>query len=905
MQLQIPADAPLLAGMTRLSRPRSSPGDEYANVQWLKCPDLPLDMGGPVDRPFERMGVEFSNVPAIEHLKAIASKYPARIAMSDGAHEITYSDFLARSMQLAHAIVAMTHEGEPVGSLLRNSVWQPIAVFACMAAGRPLVILNARDPAKRSAAIAASSCITTLIGQGDNPAEWIENSGLCWLDVVRGSEPTTETPSLPPSSVDAAAVVLYTSGSTGVPKGVINSQRSLLQRVQHYVDACHINATDVFMPLSGPATIAGCREMLTALLCGARLHPVDVEALGLRGLLRQLRVHRTTITYIVPALLRAVAAAAQPGDLDSLRVVRIGGEKVLPTDIELVRKLVLPACFIMISYSSTETTGTQWFLPNDWRGPDVTVPVGYLHPDVSFAVIDDDGISVRAGEVGELVIKSKYVLLGYWEEGQFHPATPDKNGRECRIFRTGDLVAVDESGMMRVVGRKGRQLKVNGRRVEPAELETVVRRTADVSDAVTIVTDASELVVFAAPISAGKPGFVSELRNVIRKTLPTSLHPARLHEIAEIPRLPGGKVDLSRLKALDAESSKAPSAPPIQGANEFIQARALVRQAWTSILGTADAVGRWDEAGGDSLKLLRCVMDLEELTGRELNMEAFTVDMRAADMVKAVAIGAQSEEQRPDPEALANLVMLPGSMGYGPSLAAFGVQLSEVAHVIAIRYPDLASTLAGCGAVDDMATQALQQIDAAQPHGDIRLIGYSLGGGVAFEVASRLIQQGRTVKFLGILDTNIGPRKRDYRETIWRTLQRIRSHRVTVHRMLCRSIAKCAARLGLQVKFSRLLEAGIWAHLPETRFIVRLELEEILRMQAFDRWRARPKPRLPITGTIFACNRRSSPADLGWDSLFARLDIIPIAGGHLDLVIEPHLTINLPVIKRAVASSSR
>jgi thioesterase domain-containing protein len=123
--------------------------------------------------------------------------------------------------------------------------------------------------------------------------------------------------------------------------------------------------------------------------------------------------------------------------------------------------------------------------------------------------------------------------------------------------------------------------------------------------------------------------------------------------------------------------------------------------------------------------------------------------------------------------------------------------------------------------------------------------------------------------------------------------------------MFCRSIAKCVARLGLEAKFSRLLEAGFWRHLPESRFIVRLELEEILRMQEFNRWRAGPKKRLPITGTIFSCNRRSSPAHLGWEPLFAHLDIIPIAGGHLDLVIEPHLTINLPVIKRAVASSCR
>jgi thioesterase domain-containing protein len=84
--------------------------------------------------------------------------------------------------------------------------------------------------------------------------------------------------------------------------------------------------------------------------------------------------------------------------------------------------------------------------------------------------------------------------------------------------------------------------------------------------------------------------------------------------------------------------------------------------------------------------------------------------------------------------------------------------------------------------------------------------------------------------------------------------------------------------------------------------MLRLELEEVLRMQAFSRWVARPKRRLPITGTIFRCNRRGTPS-LGWDPLFAKLDVIPIAGGHLDLVIEPHLAVNGPVIKRAVASS--
>jgi thioesterase domain-containing protein len=424
-----------------------------------------------------------------------------------------------------------------------------------------------------------------------------------------------------------------------------------------------------------------------------------------------------------------------------------------------------------------------------------------------------------------------------------------------------------------------------------------------VSDAVAIVTDSSELVIFASPGVEAKATFTADVRDVIRQTLPTALHPTRLHEIAELPRLAGGKIDVAKLKALDSESRRGPPPPQPPGAGEVKQAGKMVAQVWTRILGTTDVAGRWDEAGGDSLKLLRCVMELEELVGQELNMEAFTVDMSATDMIQIVAAGGRSQRQQVAGELLPRLVMLPGSIGYGPSLAAFGAQLSKTAHVIPIRYPDLTSALTGCGSVDHMATLALEQINAVHPRGDIRLIGYSLGGGVAFEVAARLIAEGRSVKFLGILDTNIGPRRSDYRETLSRTLQRVRSHRVTMYRMLCRAIAKCVARLHWEVKFCRILDARIWTRLAGTRFMLKLELEEILRMQEFGRWVASAKPRLPITGTLFLCNRRGSPAHLGWDSLFAKLEVIPIAGGHLDLVIDPHLTVNRPVIERAITSS--
>ena len=135
-----------------------------------------------------------------------------------------------------------------------------------------------------------------------------------------------------------------------------------------------------------------------------------------------------------------------------------------------------------------------------------------------------------------------------------------------------------------------------------------------------------------------------------------------------------------------------------------------------------------------------------------------------------------------------------------------------------------------------------------------------------------------------------------------RTLQRIRSHRTSVYRLLCRAVAKYVARSHGEASLCRFLDAPVLRKFANTRFMLRLELEETLRMRAFGRWVARPKQLLPITGTIFRCSRRGTPS-LGWDRLFAKVDVVPIAGGHLDLVIEPHLTVNGPVIKQAIASS--
>ncbi|MCZ0737129.1 non-ribosomal peptide synthetase [Phreatobacter sp. AB_2022a] len=883
---------------------------------WSKPPLRALDAGGPVDHPFEALGASFADVPVMQHVRRIATRYPDKPAIADDVVELSYGQLVEAVAWLAGRMAAVTAQGEAVGLLLGNSAWFPVGLLAGLECDRLVVPLNPRDPPQRILDIIADAHLPVVVGIGAaGPPGWSAASDVRWIDVTEALAPGVLAPAAPHNTVGPGtmaavgrpAIVLYTSGSTGRPKGIVNSERSLLQRVHQYVDACHIGPSDVLMPLSGAATIAGCREVLSALTTGATLAIVDVEAAGLRGVRRRFRSAGVTVVYIVPALLRALMR--QGGDdFASLRIVRIAGERILWDDVAAVRAVVPAGCRVQVSYSSTETTGSQWFPGEAAPDDGVAVPAGYLLPGIEYAVLGEDGCGVAPGEAGELVICGDYVALGHWSDGEVVPLPTDGAHAGRRILPTGDLVTVAPDGLVRIVGRKGRQLKINGRRVEPAELEVALRQSQLVSDAAAIPTEAGELVAFVVP-KPERADPTKALRDMARRTLPPSLHPARLHVLADLPRLAGGKLDMQALRDLDRDRRSAGEAivAPLPLGTAAQGEQAVVARLWEAALRVPTASGRWDEAGGDSLKLLQCVLDIETALGRELHMDAFRVDMSFEEMVAAASIpadepfaAAAADDGRPI------LFLFPGSVGYGPSMAAFGNEMGHVVRVVPIRYPSLEAILDGQQTVAAMTDMAFAQINAAQPRGDVRLLGYSLGGAVAFEAAARLLADGRQIRFLGILDTNVGGRRHRLGETTARAFQRIRAHRVTAYRLLCRTAAKAAVRLGGEARFARFLATALPGRLAATRFMLRLELEEILRMRAMGRWiggacRAGAlEPPLPIAGTLFRCERRGLTEDLGWRRLLRELEIVPIAGGHLDLVVAPHLAHNLPLILSAL-----
>lgn len=279
------------------------------------------------------------------------------------------------------------------------------------------------------------------------------------------------------------------------------------------------------------------------------------------------------------------------------------------------------------------------------------------------------------------------------------------------------------------------------------------------------------------------------------------------------------------------------------------------------------------------------------------------VDRTVAD---ATPIGPTAKATSAAPKAVTpTLFLFPGSVGYGPSLAALNASLAKTAKIVPIRYPNLAQILNGEADLASMVDAAVKQIGGAQPEGDLRFLGHSLGGAVAVETAARFLDQGRLVKFLGILDTSLEPEPKSghLRETFARSVRRIRENPVSIQRLGLRALAKVTVRIGREAQAVRAMDAYTKGQFNSSCFRLKQELQEVLRAKAFYGWLAAPRIQLPIPATLFRCARPGMSPTIGWDRVFTDLEVIPVAGTHVELVVEPYIATNRPLIERAVVQT--
>jgi acyl-coenzyme A synthetase/AMP-(fatty) acid ligase/thioesterase domain-containing protein/acyl carrier protein len=758
--------------------------DTFPAARWLEDDPRPLDWNGPATRPFTRFRDQDLQRPIVEQFERVVRRQPGRIAIRDANTVLTFGELWDGVSGLAETLAADTEPGDLIAILLPACPMFQVAMLACLAAGCPFVALDPHHPTDWLGHVLREArprlIITLEEGLPGVETRFVRRSaaregGMPTVPVIRlTGVPGSASKGWRPATmgVDEPACVLFTSGSTGRPKSIVNSQRNLLQRVAQSINAAHINAADRLLTLAPPCTIVGVRDVMTALLAGASIHLFDPQGVGARDILNAIRVEAISILFAFPALLRSVVAAREGQAGACLRLVRVGGDTTVWSDIETLRAWLAPEAAIQLVYAATEAPMMQWFVDDACRREDARIPIGYPLPGNRLTLVDEQGRATPPGGVGELIVESRYVSLGSWVGGRLAEESETGGAAGCRIFRTGDLARRRPDGLLERVGRKDRQIKVRGSRVDLDGVEAMLRGHAFVRDVAAMGRPGTPdgtltLVAYVSARDGATAGLIDELKALMRSA-PPPMRPARFYLEPSIPRLPSSKLDLRALAALDeahvnrerVESIDEATSPAIAVDDHISQAVAGV---WQEVLLVPVRAADDDffDSGGDSLKAITFVLELERMLGFEIPLTLISEAPRFVQLCQALR-----ERRAPGSTPLVTLkaggrqppvFFIHGVGGNLVEILPTARRVTYSGAVIGVRARGIVRGEKPHTSVEAMAADYLREIKKRQPTGPYHLCGYSSGGLAAFEIARRLHESGDEVGLVGLFDTTMSP----------------------------------------------------------------------------------------------------------------------------------------------------
>ena len=385
-----------------------------------------------------------------------ARQYPERVAIKSRRHTVTYSELNQQANRIARRILALQSTDKPIAVLLEHDAPVIAAILAVLKAGKIYLPLDPSYPLARLTALLADAR-PALIVTNSSYFAFAQKLAQQELPVLNVDELNADIiPENLPSSLspDTLAYIMFTSGSTGQPKGVCHTHRNVLHRVMGDTNVFRLCRDDRISLLSSCAFNASVGDIFGALLNGAALCPFDLKEEGLTHLAEWLTQEKITVYHSVPTLFRRLCGTLTGSEqFPTLRLVYLGGEPVYRKDVDLHKKHFSSDSVFINLLGITETHNiTAYIIDKDSDLEGGLVPAGYVFADLEVLLLDENGASVAEG-FGEIAVRSSYLSPGYWNQPELtevkfvRDVTGDK-----RTYRTGDIGRMSADGCLDYLG---------------------------------------------------------------------------------------------------------------------------------------------------------------------------------------------------------------------------------------------------------------------------------------------------------------------------------------------------------------------------------------------------------------------------------------------------------------------
>jgi amino acid adenylation domain-containing protein len=565
------------------------------------------------------------------HFCRVADAHQQRVAVSTSAEQLTYRELRRRvDVFRAHLAEAGIGAGDRVGVALTQSPDFPATVLALMALGAVYVPIDAMNPSGRIESIIDNADLHSIVCDsttaGISPARELR---------LPSDGPVPQDSLEVPPGGNAVAYLMYTSGSSGTPKGVLISHNNVLGFIRNVQTLFELDPADRVLGYASCGFDVSIFEMFSALLTGASLHLVpSAIRLDMSEVQQFLQDHKITVTDLPPSVMKLL----DPAPLDDLRIVFVGGEAF---SHELVREWG-KGRRIFNGYGVTECTVTSIVEELQEPLPPGALSMGGPMDNHTAYLLDENNWPVPQGVIGQLALGGVGLTSGYWrrDEDNRKKFIQDRVGTDpsARVYLTGDLARLNGAGRLVYVGRRDRQVKINGVRIEVGEIESVIRTAPGIRNVFVQVQEDQGQKRVVAYCATGGAGNVSDatLREHCRRHLVSTMVPSSFVILDELPINASGKINERELPAAGAAVEAAGDSVPAEQLSDL--ERQMLTDAFGPILGRTDfsKTASFFDLGGTSLQAAQLVSKIKKLFSTSVSLAAFFSDSSVRSMALEV-----------------------------------------------------------------------------------------------------------------------------------------------------------------------------------------------------------------------------------------------------------------------------